>query len=360
MIGLVEGNRSILGVPWVRVEPEPALLERLLGIGQAPIVARLLALRDVDVGGAESFLQPSAIQLPEPAGDWQGTTSVAVPRFDAAGICNAVALVTTLRLTGTPQATLHPSGRPAPAGVIQAIATIRGLLGGHPSAGSLLLRMLKLGAVAAVGGDLRNPRVRAILALGMAELDLGRQGPGLACAMNASMAFSGGLVAADVRRLARRLELGGVLSLELLQCTVPDRARELGVTLSEIRDPRPPVWERPPPARFDVELVVEPAGLTFPLQADIARLEPAGVGNVEPLVAVTGARLTRLRVIKKQHLKATLDDVDVIWRGGARHRGLFEGLLSGERPVTLLGRFGLSSWQGILRRQLRVVDAVLD
>lgn len=344
---MVEEKHSIRGVPWARLEPRSAPVE-----GLPPIVARLLAHRGIE--DADAFLSPHARQLPDPLDGWAGTERVAVSSWDAAGICSAVLLCEALRGSGVPSALLHPDGRPAPTSAVRAIAAARGVIAGHPSAGSLLLRLLKLGAVGVLGEDLRRPRPRSILAVGMQELDLGRQGPGLASAMNASMAFPGGLVAEDLRRLARRLELGGPLSLELLLCSDPTRARELGALLQERPDPAPRPWERPPPERYDVELVVAPDELSFRLQADIARLEPCGPGNPEPLVAVERARLTRLRVIKRTHLKATLDGVDVIWRGGARFRDLLDGA-----EVTLLGTFGLSSWQGILRRQLRLVDALV-
>ena len=352
MSARVEGKPSLRGLRWVGLEPEDALHQRLSDL--SPVERRVLAIRGIAQGVA-TFLEPSVVALPEADPAWarqwtEGPGLVAVPEWSAAGIVLACMTVQALRVGGRPEARLDPSGWPAPE-LEDGLALARGLVAEHPSKGALLRGFLKLAAVAAMRGDLSRPLDRACVAIGLTELDLGRHSPGLASAMNAAMTFPGGLVAADLARLADRIELGGALSLRLLEETDPPRARELGAQLARLRDGRAPPWSTLPAGRYELSLRSEE--LDFALQASLARLEPTGPGFPGVTLRVEGASIGRRRVIKELHLKASIDGrVDLLWRGGAEHFEHFDG-----RALVLYGHLGLSTWQGIQRLQLRVLDA---
>lgn len=351
----VEGKPSLRGLRWSLREPDDAALARLSEY--PPVVARVLAIRGITPARAPTFLDPALSSLPEPDTVWadawrKGPGLVALADWSAGGIVLARLVVEALRLGGRPEARLDPEGWPAP-GLNDALALSRGLIAEHPSRASLLRSFLKLAAIAAIGEDLVDPVARTCVGLGLAELDRGRHGPGLASAMNASLAFPGGLGSADVRRVAERLALGGLLSVELLAETRPPEARELGARLLKMRDAGPPPWEALPEPVY--ELDVESRELTRGLESQLQQLEPTGPGFPEVVIRVRGGRIGDPRVIKKLHLKAKLDEgaVDLIWRGGASFLERFQ-----RDELELYGHLGLSTWAGIQRLQLRVVDAI--
>ena len=345
MSGSIEEKPSLRGIRWQALEPDPSAVEGFSDLD--PIVARVLAIRGISASSAPTFLDPSLVALPAPdAGDWVGVERVAVADWSAGGIVVAQMVCAALVASGT-RCRLDPLGRPAP-GLREGLAIVRGLLEDHPGRGAQLRSLLKFAAVAAIREDLCDPLMRTCVALGLAELDKGKHSPGLASAMHAAMVFSGGLRTADMRTLADRIELGGALSVRLLQETRPPEARELGAELAKVRDGRRPRWEAAPRGEYELSGPT----LDWDLVRALEQLEPTGVGFPEPLIRVVGVP-TRARAIKKLHLKAALGDVDLIWRGGASFLEHFAG---GE--LALFGHLGISTWAGIQRLQFRVVDAV--
>ncbi|HJN73670.1 MAG TPA: hypothetical protein QGF58_07035, partial [Myxococcota bacterium] len=218
---------------------------------------RILAIRGIR-SPVPTFLDPAVSSLPEPdlesAARWRGGPGVvALSEWSAAGIALACMVVEALRLGGVVHARLDPEGWPAP-GLVDSLALCRGLVAEHPGSAVFLRGLSKLAAIAAIGDLVVEPAPRTCVALGLAELDKGPHSPGLASAMTAAMLFSGGLRAADLRRLAERIELGGLTGLRLLGETRPPEARELGARLARLRDPRPPAWEALPSGCYELEV----------------------------------------------------------------------------------------------------------
>jgi hypothetical protein len=78
---------------------------------------------------------------------------------------------------------------------------------------------------------------------------------------------------------------------------------------------------------------------------------PYGPGRPAPLWVVSAEGLHNVRPLKRSHAKASLDGVDVVWRGGRRY---MERLPEAKE---LLAELRMTQWQGIERPQLVVRDA---
>lgn len=99
--------------------------------------------------------------------------------------------------------------------------------------------------------------------------------------------------------------------------------------------------------------------ITLPLCREIAQLGPFGQGNTEPLVLLSSVTLSQLRQVgsDRQHLQAML-------RSGASgvsatkvigfHLGMHAELAS--RPLDLVCRTGIDTWNGRETAQLQIVD----
>ncbi|MCB9741756.1 MAG: single-stranded-DNA-specific exonuclease RecJ [Alphaproteobacteria bacterium] len=130
---------------------------------------------------------------------------------------------------------------------------------------------------------------------------------------------------------------------------LPALAQRLSEAASAQLDGQTPALER----RFDVAL--SPQEVDRGLQEALQRLGPFGKGNPTPRLLLRGARLEGLRVLKDKHLKGRLagsQGVDVIWWGGAEHRGALERA----RQPELLGKLDVNVWQGVARLQVVLED----
>jgi single-stranded-DNA-specific exonuclease len=110
--------------------------------------------------------------------------------------------------------------------------------------------------------------------------------------------------------------------------------------------------QTPPPPEVRVDAVVELADIDHRLARDIARLEPFGMGNPEPLLGVRDVVLAQRRVVKEQHVQIALHD-GIHYRHGI-------GFQMAERAPTLGSRVQatflpeIDVWQGEERIRVRL------
>ena len=126
--------------------------------------------------------------------------------------------------------------------------------------------------------------------------------------------------------------------------------------------PRPfpvdPAGEAERPGRLVVDLVLPARLLDWTLAGELARLAPYGPGHVEPVLAVTGMRLTSARRVgaAEQHvslrMRRGLETFDAIAFGLEPERPLPE---PGDE-VDLVGTLERDDFGGMPRLRLRVID----
>jgi single-stranded-DNA-specific exonuclease len=108
----------------------------------------------------------------------------------------------------------------------------------------------------------------------------------------------------------------------------------------------------------DAELRVEE--VTCGSARALARLEPHGMGNPQPLFLLRRAPLQSASVLKERHLKLRVGArppyAEALWWNAVQHR---EGLAKA-RAVSLMCRLEINSWNGRETAQLKVVDAAAD
>lgn len=126
--------------------------------------------------------------------------------------------------------------------------------------------------------------------------------------------------------------------------------------------PRPYPADRAPAAGGSGSVIVDlvlPAGrLGWPLAEQLARLEPYGPGNAEPVLAVTGLRVSGARRVGRDEahihfrMRRGLEAFDAVSFGAPPDRPLPEP----GRAVDLVGRLERDRYEGIDRLRLRVID----
>lgn len=84
----------------------------------------------------------------------------------------------------------------------------------------------------------------------------------------------------------------------------------------------------------------------------LARLGPYGKGNPAPMVALEAAQPERVGLLGDRHLRFEIRGLDVVWWGGAQHRGQLLG------PVRVAGTPGLNTWQGRTNVRLTAEDVM--
>jgi single-stranded-DNA-specific exonuclease len=184
----------------------------------------------------------------------------------------------------------------------------------------------------------RHGRPTAVLAI---EGDLAR----------GSLRSSGGLHLADALHKASDLlvRFGGHAAAAGLTVETA-RIPALRSRLTAIARARLGAAAGRPVVRLDAIVGLDAVG--EPLVAELARLEPFGVGNPEPLLGVRDVVLQRARVVGDNHLQVTLSD------GLHARDGIGFSLADGapERGATVRASFlpELDTWQGTTRIRLRL------
>ena len=114
---------------------------------------------------------------------------------------------------------------------------------------------------------------------------------------------------------------------------------------------------RPGEGPLAVDIAIPVAEVDYELLHELRRLEPAGVGNPAPLVAVLGARVTRVRAASNGHCQLTVSKgrevLDVIAFG----RGDLADAVAADDVVDIVGRLASRRFGGFESLQLELVDA---
>jgi single-stranded-DNA-specific exonuclease len=111
-----------------------------------------------------------------------------------------------------------------------------------------------------------------------------------------------------------------------------------------------------PRVAISIDLALPAAVIDYALHRDLARLAPCGVGNPEPLVAVLGLTVTRLRPASGGHTQLTLKRERDILDGIAFGRAdLAETVQAGDR-VDVVGRLTSRRFGGFESLQLEIRD----
>ncbi len=126
--------------------------------------------------------------------------------------------------------------------------------------------------------------------------------------------------------------------------------------------PRPFPVDAPPggerPGSLTVDLVLPAARVGWPLAAELARLQPYGPGNAEPVLAVTGFVVGDVRRVGATdahiafRMRRGLETVDAVCFGAPADRSLPRP----GSPVDLVGTLERDRYLGMDRLRLRVLD----
>jgi single-stranded-DNA-specific exonuclease len=87
------------------------------------------------------------------------------------------------------------------------------------------------------------------------------------------------------------------------------------------------------------------------LAHELAKLEPHGKGNPEPLLLVRNTRPVNLQPLGEKHLRMRVGGLDTVWWSGREHTEALRG------PVDLVGTLGFNHWQGRSTVRFTVEDA---
>jgi single-stranded-DNA-specific exonuclease len=108
----------------------------------------------------------------------------------------------------------------------------------------------------------------------------------------------------------------------------------------------------------DVEIRLEEA--TVGLAGALARLEPHGVGNPQPLFLIRRLPLRSVQTLKEKHLKLRVGgekvSLEALWWNAAEHLPKF----AGAPEVSLMCRLEINKWNGRETCQLKVVDVAIE
>jgi single-stranded-DNA-specific exonuclease len=124
-------------------------------------------------------------------------------------------------------------------------------------------------------------------------------------------------------------------------------------------DPQPQVFIE----RVNIDALVRPRGASLELIDTLEKLEPYGMGNPEPRLALTDVRLQGAKLLGDAHVRVTVTDAD-----GARLNAIafrcMDGPLgpwllnTGGRAVTVCGQLRRNVWQGVETPQLQLSDGM--
>jgi len=112
--------------------------------------------------------------------------------------------------------------------------------------------------------------------------------------------------------------------------------------------------DRRPVARLD--LAVPAAAVGYDLQRELARLAPCGPGNPDPLVAILGLTVTRVRAATGGHTQLTLRRVRDVLDGIAFDRGDLAGQVAEGDRLDVVGRIVSRRFGGLETLQIEIRD----
>jgi single-stranded-DNA-specific exonuclease len=108
----------------------------------------------------------------------------------------------------------------------------------------------------------------------------------------------------------------------------------------------------------DAEIALEDA--TVESARALARLEPHGIGNPQPLFLIRQAPLRSVQRLKEKHLKLLIGreriEIEALWWNAAERLPEFAGV----NRISLMCRLEINKWGGREICQLRVIDAAID
>lgn len=108
----------------------------------------------------------------------------------------------------------------------------------------------------------------------------------------------------------------------------------------------------------DAELCLDKA--TVAVTKLLARLEPHGIGNPQPLFLMRNLPLRSVQTLKEKHLKLLIGHdrtiIEALWWNAAEH----QSQLATAKTVSLMCRLEINSWNQRENRQLKVVDAAIE
>jgi single-stranded-DNA-specific exonuclease len=99
---------------------------------------------------------------------------------------------------------------------------------------------------------------------------------------------------------------------------------------------------------------------TVELARSLARLEPHGIGNPQPLFLMRALPLRSVQVLKEKHLKFLIGgektEIEALWWSAAEHLPK----LAAEKAISLMCRLEVNRWNGRESCQLKVIDAAVE
>jgi single-stranded-DNA-specific exonuclease len=108
----------------------------------------------------------------------------------------------------------------------------------------------------------------------------------------------------------------------------------------------------------DAEIALEDA--TVDLTKSLARLEPHGVGNPQPLFLMRRLPLRSAQTLKEKHLKFLIGrektGIEALWWNAAEH----QPKIAGAKEISLMCRLEINKWNSRENCQLKVVDAAIE
>jgi single-stranded-DNA-specific exonuclease len=108
----------------------------------------------------------------------------------------------------------------------------------------------------------------------------------------------------------------------------------------------------------DAEITLEDS--TVEAAKSLARLEPHGIGNPQPLFLMRQVPLRSVQKLKDKHLKFLIGrektEIEALWWNAAERLPEF----AGSKEISLMGRLEINNWGGREICQLKVVDVAID
>ncbi len=110
--------------------------------------------------------------------------------------------------------------------------------------------------------------------------------------------------------------------------------------------------------KADTEITIDDA--TVEAARALARLEPHGIGNPQPLFLMRRLPLRAVQTLKEKHLKFLIGkektEIEALWWNASQHQPKFAA--AGE--ISLMCRLEINKWNGRENCQLKVVDAAIE